>query len=82
MKYTHRLSGTKIGDVLATQGRRQDWLAEQIGVSPAALNRWIRGTRTVDLETARSIARVLDTDFFLLFDVPTGTHLVHESEVA
>lgn len=72
MKY-ERYSGTKIGLVLRAQGRRQDWLAHQLGVSAAALNRWIKGHRQIDVETARRIADILGVPLFLLVDVPIGT---------
>jgi transcriptional regulator with XRE-family HTH domain len=73
MRYTDRFTATKIGTVLAEQGRRQDWLAEQVGVSGAALNRWIKGRRTIDRATAERIAAVLDVDLLLLIDVPKGS---------
>jgi len=68
--FSDRLDGTRIGQVLDMQGRRQDWLAAKIGVSPAAVNRWIRGQRKIDVETARKVASALDTPFFMLFDIP------------
>lgn len=74
MKNMTRISGTKIGDVLTAQGRRQDWLAERVGVSPAAVNRWVKGSRTVDIETARRIAEILDVPLFLVTNEPIGTH--------
>lgn len=70
---THRYAGTKIKVVLDEQGRRQDWLADQVGVAPATVNRWIKGSRTVDVRNAQKIAAVLGVPLFLLFDVPIGT---------
>jgi len=68
-----RYTGTKIRETLEAQGRRQDWLAAQIGVSPAAVNRWIKGSRSVDHANALKISQILGVPFFLLFDVPIGT---------
>ena len=31
---------------LASEGRRKDWLARQIGTTPATLSRWISRTQT------------------------------------
>src|SRR5690606_30731627 len=69
---TERYTGTKIGMVLREQGRRQDWLATRIGVTPATVNRWIHGTRSIDRKDAVKVAAVLDVPFSLLFDMPIG----------
>jgi transcriptional regulator with XRE-family HTH domain len=74
---TSRYTGTKIREVLRQQGRRQDWLAEQLGVTPATVNRWIHGSRSVDPASARRVSEILDVPFYLLFDVPTGTIIGH-----
>jgi len=71
----HRYAGTKIKVVLDEQGRRQDWLADQVGVAPATVNRWINGSRTVDVANARKIAAILGVPLFLLFDVPIGSQI-------
>lgn len=70
-----RYTGTKIGEVLAEQGRRQDWLAAQIGVTPATVNRWIKGTRLMNHASAVLVSSTLGVDFSLLFSVPLGTNL-------
>ena len=67
-----RYTGTKIGQVLSEQGRRQDWLAAKVGVSPATVNRWIRGSRSVDQSSAQRIAATLGVPFFLIFEEPIG----------
>ncbi|MGB3329184.1 MAG: helix-turn-helix transcriptional regulator [Thermomicrobiales bacterium] len=67
-----RYTGTKIGDVLAEQGRRQDWLAAQVGVKPATVNRWIRGSRQLDRANAERVASALGVPFSLLFLSPIG----------
>lgn len=67
-----RFTGTKIGEVLHEQGRRQDWLAAKVGVTPATVNRWIRGSRSVDQISAQRISAALGVPFFLLFKEPIG----------
>ncbi len=68
-----RYTGSRIGGVLSEQGRRQDWLAFRVGVTPATVNRWIRGTRSMDHTSASRVADALGVPFYLLFDVPIGT---------
>ncbi len=67
-----RLKASRLGDVLEAQGRRQDWLAREVGVSRAQICRLIGGTRTTDEETARRIASALGVPLFLAFDFPVG----------
>lgn len=68
-----RYTGTKIGDVLKVQGRRQDWLADQVGLSRSALNMAMKGSRTINAEYATQIAAVLGVPFFMLFESPVGS---------
>lgn len=70
---TDRYPGMKIRDVLDAQGRRQDWLAREVGVSPATVNRWLKGYRSVSPVHAGRVAAALGVPFFFLFDVPIGT---------
>jgi len=67
-----RYTGTKIRETLHAQGRRQDWLAFQLGVSPATVNRWIKGGRSIDHTNAVKVAQILGVPFFLLFESPIG----------
>jgi hypothetical protein len=71
-KTSGRLSGVPIKKVLDAQGRRQDWLANQLSVSPATVNRWIRGNRTLDVRTGERVAAVLGVPFVLLWNMPNG----------
>lgn len=50
----------------------QSWLARQLGVTPAAVNRWVKGERTIDRANAERIAALLGIPFYLLFDIPKG----------
>ena len=67
-----RYNGSRLADLLAAQGRRQDWLAHQAGVSRSLVSRLISGQRTVDEATARRIAAALQVPLFLAFDLPIG----------
>lgn len=67
-----RYTAPKVRILLEAQGRRQDWLAEKVGISPSLLNRAMSGTRTIDRDTAERIADALEVPFFVLFDFPKG----------
>ena len=62
-----RYLATHLGDVLETQGRKQRWLAERVGVSGAYISLVIAGERTVDREMGERIAELLNVPLFLLF---------------
>lgn len=50
---------TPLKNVLREEGRRQDWLAEQVGADVYQVSRWVRGVH-VPIETTRqAIARAL-----------------------
>lgn len=70
---TPRYNGSRLGALLAAQGRRQDWLAKQVGVSQALVSRLISEQRTVDEGTARRICGALQVPIFLAFDIPVGS---------
>ncbi len=63
-----RYRTSQIGPALKEQGRKQRWLAEQLGVHESIVSDWVNGRRTVDHLRAKQIARVLDIPFYLLFN--------------
>ena len=69
-----RYVATHLGDVLESQGRKQRWLAERIGVSGGYVSLIIAGERTVDREMGERIATLLDVPFFLLFSLGQQSH--------
>lgn len=77
----NRYHATNLGSVLTAQGRRYDWLADQIGVHKSLVTHLLKGRRTVDLETATKIADILQTPLFLLFELSNDSKSVStESE--
>lgn len=72
MNHTTRYTGTKMGKLLRSRGIRFDWFAAQVGVSKAAVTRWINGDRTIGRAHAERAAEVLDVPFDLLFESPIG----------
>jgi transcriptional regulator with XRE-family HTH domain len=71
---------THLGDVLESQGRKQRWLAERIGVSGGYVSLIIAGERTVDRETGERIAALLDVPFFLLFALGVQSNIISQGE--
>ena len=69
MEDTTRYYGTRLADVVAAQGRRRDWLANEVGVHRSFITHIAAGRRTVDHQTASKIASVLQVPFFLIFDL-------------
>ena len=50
----------KIKAILAYRSFSQEWLADQTGVSPALVCRWLSGSRELTLDHLASICEVLD----------------------
>lgn len=55
------------------QGRRVDWLAEQLGVSKSFLSNVIAGRRSISEADARVLVALVGGDFRVLFELPRGT---------
>lgn len=50
----------RIKAALAYRGFSQEWLADQTGVSPALVCRWLSGSRELSLDHFASICEALD----------------------
>ncbi len=66
-------NATRLGPILAAQGRRQDWLARSAGISESYLSHALKGRMNFTVETAQRIADVLGVPLFLAFDL-TGVN--------
>lgn len=49
----------RIKEALDAKGKTQVWLADELGVDPVTINRYIKGSRQPSLETLASIAKKL-----------------------
>ena len=49
----------RIADVIEEQGRRKDWLARKLGISPALLSQMLRGQRRWNEERRRLAVEAL-----------------------
>lgn len=70
----------RVKEEIVSQGRRFDWIADQVGVSKSHLTRVLSGERHVDEFTARLIAVLLGRDFSLLWEVADSIEKVTESK--
>ena len=75
-----RYRATHLGDVLESQGRKQRWLAERIGVSGGYVSLIVAGERTVDRATGERIAALLDVPFFFFFFLGSPSNTFSQSE--
>lgn len=73
MSEERRFQTNRIGQVLRDQGRKQRWLAEQIGTHESLISEWVNGRRTISETRARQVADALGIPFYLLFDVTIAT---------
>ncbi len=60
MKANQKLN--RIKDVLNAQGRKQSWLAEQLGMSYVAVTRYCNNLRQPTIPVLVDIAHLLDVD--------------------
>lgn len=77
----YRATGLEIA--LDAQGRRRDWLADQMDVSGGYITAVIKGRKTVNRATAEKISKVVGAPIFWLFDMSDDTSCSsneHESE--
>lgn len=83
MTATTRYRAVTLDRELSNQGRRKDWLAEQVGVHPSIISHLLAGRRTADSRLARAIADALNVDdIFLLFELPDGNKNVTSEQAA
>lgn len=63
---------TRLAEILALEGRKQSWLAEQAGVHPSDLNRIVNGRmNATEVERSR-IAAALGRQVADVFDTPVA----------
>lgn len=55
MKYRVELKAA-----IVDEGRRQNWLADKVGVDPAILSHWIAGNRSPNAEQRKALAKLLN----------------------
>lgn len=66
-------TGTRLFEILAAQGRRQDWLAEQIGCSQSLVSKIKYGQRPIPVWFAERAAAVMGLPENVLFFGPDVT---------
>ncbi len=68
-----RYRATHLAAVLEEQGRRRDWLAATVGISPALVSMILSGERWASEDVAERIARALGVPLFLVFELPSSS---------
>jgi transcriptional regulator with XRE-family HTH domain len=82
MSDEQRYDATLLAKVLRDQGRKQRWLAAEIGTNESLVSEWVNGRRTVSEHRARQVASVLGVPFYLLFHVTEESKSVTREAVA
>jgi hypothetical protein len=59
---------------ILADGRRFDWLAQQVGVSKSFLSKVVAGRKTISESDARVLAALLGGRFAVLFELPPGAN--------
>ena len=81
MRQQPSATATRLFDILAAQGRRQDWLAEQVGCSQAYVSMMKSGQRPLPDWFVERAARVLGVPVeVLLFDATLSSERTAETE--
>jgi transcriptional regulator with XRE-family HTH domain len=78
--YNYRARG--LMDLLNQQGRKQRWLANQVGVSESHLSRVVAGERLIDQVAAERISSVLAVPLFLIFEFTDRSNSLQEKEMS
>jgi putative transcriptional regulator len=68
----------KIGHYLKLKGRKQNWLAEQIGMSNNTINSYVKNRSQPNLETLIKIGLVLEIKVNLLIDTKVDKKTTNE----
>lgn len=82
MQTIERYRATNLGEVMQAQGRRQTWLAAQLGVHKSLITHILKGRRSVARDSGERIASLMGVPFFVLFELSDETNLSPEGEAA
>ncbi len=82
MNGEQRYDATLLAQVLRDQGRKQRWLAAEIGTHESLVSEWINGRRLIGEPRARQVAKALGVPFYLLFNVTEESKSVTREAVA
>jgi predicted transcriptional regulator len=67
MKSLREQWGTNLAETLRDKGRSQRWLANELGLHPSSVNRWIRGQQAPRDAMKIRISRLLSVPVRVLF---------------
>lgn len=69
--------GSNIQNILNEQGKTQQYLAEQLGISKQVMSKIISGAKAINVAEISKIAAVLNVSADQLLDVENGQEPVH-----
>jgi hypothetical protein len=78
MREPTNFKATGLESVLATQGRKARWLADQCQISESHLSRIVSGERRISETLARTIAGVLQSPLFFCFELTSESESLTE----
>jgi transcriptional regulator with XRE-family HTH domain len=65
---SQRYRARGLDQLLKREGRKQRWLANEVGISEALLSYIVSGERTASEKVAEAIAEALGKSLFLIFE--------------
>lgn len=68
MREPTNFRANEIERLLAQEGRKSRWLAEQVGISESHLSRIVSGERRISESLAKRIANAINAPLFLAFE--------------
>jgi len=69
--------GNNIQDILAAQGKTQQFLADGLGISKQVMNKIVAGSKAINVAEIRQIANILNVTVDRLLTIETETKQVH-----
>lgn len=82
MREPTNFKANEIDRLLAEEGRKSRWLANQVGISESHLSRIVSGERRISESLAKRIAEAIGAPLFLAFELTDVSGTVLERSVA
>ena len=71
----------KLGEQLKKSGIKQSWLADQLGVHPNQVTRWIKGINEPNVENYKKIRKILRSLRRIKWNIAELSYLLAKREV-
>lgn len=63
---------SQIGKVIDSKGLKQKWVAEQMGIAPTVLSRWVNNRGKPSIDNLFKLAEILDCKVDDLYKINKG----------